>query len=257
MVGRSGAAILAPGGRARLLGDRLHLEAGDLRLESPGEPLVLEAAGARVDLESGILLAEEVRGGDAGAAALLFRQACAADDAAVVLRLLEGVARVRDATGASRDLSADRWVRVRRGVVESSGAVQGPPRWRGDGGWRRLEGFPKRLPEGSHPLGPPSGKVQVWEAVLRRARPSAYAGLLFEAEGKTWLLPVGSPLGTEGEWLRIRATLSGGWVRVQAGGFELLRCPLSTLPGRLDAAEGGFGIRVWGGEVEVREVRWR
>ena len=256
VLGQSAALSLREGSRIRVRqgpGEAATLLEGALWLEDPGEPLTLRAGGALVEVERAELLLETLSLPEASGASWV-REALAAGEGRVRLAVLSGSAHV----GALR-ISAGEEVLL---GSEGPGEVRplGPLPWRGAAGWRRMEGLPAPLKEGAHSLAP--GTLQdayVWEAVFRRMHPAAGASVRLAAGGQGWEVPLGAPLGAPGTPVRLRLEVRGGWVRLTAGSYEILRRPGQSLAGAagLDPADPRCGLKVWGGDLELAESRWR
>lgn len=245
VLGRASALTLKPGSRAQVTAEGVTLLEGALWLEDPGEPLTLQAGGSKVEVTQATLLLEM----GASPKVSFWLQEALASEGGARLVVLTGSARVK-----GTEVKAGEEMLLESGVVRPASALA----WRGDEGWKGWEGLPLRLKEGAHPLAPEALQDgYVWEALVRRLNPEAALGLRFAAGGKGWQVPLGAP--GAGALVRVRVEVRGGWVRLQAGGTEILRRPVEALQGKggLDPAEARCGLRVWGGELEVVEARWK
>lgn len=250
LAGRATAVTLRSGSRAEVIGTALKLMDGSAWVEDPGEPVEIRIPGGSISVTKGILLVEIPK----TEAAVWLRAACA-DEGGIRLLVVSGSALLIPDGGEP--------VAVTAGQEASLGAsgVDGPraaasPAWRGDGGWQRFQPMPMQWRDGVKVLAP-GAEAYVWEAVLRRSTPTATAGLRFRAAGRCWEMPLGAPLAQAEGWLRVRVEVRGGLARIRAGSYEMLREPLATLERKLDAVGGEPGLRVWGGDVEVSEARWK
>ena len=99
----------------------------------------------------------------------------------------------------------------------------------------------------------------VGEILLRKRTAEAGTDVLFQAGGRGWRIPLGAHLPSGDGWVRLRLERGQDSVRFLAGGREVLSVPPEALGSLLHPAPDApaFGIRAWGGDVEVREVRWR
>lgn len=248
LVGRTGRFTLRVGTRARLQGLEAVLGQGCLLVEGSGETLRVCVGEARVESSRGKVLVEA---GPAGPVAGWLRSAWAAAASGRVL-VLEGEAALARPDGAFLRLCAGEEADLAAGPVRPAS----PAPWRGEAGWEDLEGLPLRLGRESRILAP--GDLAgdfAWEALCSRLGPTASVGISFPAGGAGWELPVGG--AWTGEVLRVRVTCRHGWIRIEAGAREVLRCRFPDLPRRVGTGPAACGLRAWGGEVEVREARWR
>jgi hypothetical protein len=98
----------------------------------------------------------------------------------------------------------------------------------------------------------------IGEVLLRKGEDTAETALLFRAGGKGWQVPLGAHLAKGDAWVRFRLEVGGGHLRLLGGARELLNCPVERLSEHAYAAEAfPFGIQAWGGDMEVRQGRWR
>lgn len=244
VFGRSGSVTLKPGSHARLQGSELVLLEGSAWVEDPGEPLTLRAGEGTAQIEAGVFLLERV-----GPASFSWVPEALASEDGARLFVVSGSAKVGD-------LVVEAGMQIRLDSPEAPAPFAGLP-WRGDG-WQHLAGMPRRLGGGDHLLGPePPPESFVWELLFRRSDRSAAAGVTFPAGGQGWLVPLGGPLGEGTGWLRARLELRQGWVRLTAGSYEILRQPAEGLGLRLEPGKPQLGLKSWGGELEVKESRWK
>lgn len=95
----------------------------------------------------------------------------------------------------------------------------------------------------------------VAEILVQKRQSDAEGALLLGTGGELWL---GALLPSSG-WVRLRVEVSDEKVRVLAGSRECLSCRPEELPRLLYPGRGGaaLGLRAWGGNLEIREARWR
>lgn len=234
-IGRTGEVALEPGSTGRVEGVELVLESGSAWVESCGDPVRVRMADRLLELVDG---------------AALFRMA--------PRRTLSWIAEARAA-------DEDSFVQVARGrvrILEGPGAGTERVPEGGDvrdfRGWRPLLPGPLSVRDKNLALPIPEGQA-AWtaEILVRESVPSAEAALLFPAGGKPWEVPLGAYL--TGEWTRLRLEQRDGRVRLTAGRLEYFSVPLQGLSDKAYLAPGarGLALKVWGGNVEVREARWR
>lgn len=249
MVGKSGKLSLTPGSLARLENGKeerpgIHLERGTAWIEAAGEPIRLSMPGCGGILEvlEGEVLAQ-VSAPEAGIAALMLRSA-GADVGAWGLWVLKGEAKVLGPE--TRVLKAgDRLGNLQRKPLDFRG-------------WEEAAGGSRRLRDVVAVFSPPLSEPFVSEMLLAKRDPAAEAALVFSVGGKTWRMPLGAHLPAQGA-LRLRLEAGGDRVRLLAGERELFACA----PGRLgeiaypETAPAGWGLKVWGGELEVLGAHWR
>ena len=253
VLGRTCSLTLRQGSRLSIpASGEIALVEGALWLEDPGESFTVRVGGARISVESATLSLERTQ----RRTVAWLREASASEEGEARLCVLDGfVLILREGTPSLKVLAGQE-------ILFSSSGLRGPQpsgplTWRGDGAWQSFL-IPGRLGEGVHPLAPRDlSESYAWEALIRRVDPSAGAAVLFPAGGKGWRVLLGKPLEQEG-WLRVRVEVRGGWVLLQAGSYEILRRPVTTLAQGLSPAEDGIcGVRVWGGDLEVAKARWR
>lgn len=263
ILGQAGSLTLKGGSRLLIRrqgpAPELTLLEGALWLENPGEPLILRAGEAMVQVEDAVLLLERFpRARKTGA--LWLSEALASEvEAGARLCVISGTVLLRVEGQEERRLEAGQ-----EALLQAGGKLRVSPlgplslSWRGDQGWARPAGLPLRLEAGEHALAHPAREdAWAWEALLRRADPRAAASLCFVADGKGWQVPLGVPWGEPGKLLRVRMELRDGWVRLVAGPYEILRKPLAALPEMGEPGPAIWGLKVWGGSLEVVDSRWR
>jgi hypothetical protein len=254
-LGRAVAATLAPGSLLRWLpepGLVLALESGRLRLESPGESLTLAVGDLRVALAEG-----EIEAGldavSAPHAGLLLGSAWAGDEGIPYVRVLRGAVRVQvGERGPAQELQAGREARPDgAGGLSVLAAPAGGP-----SGWKTLGETSRTLKDGSLRFDlTPAGDYR-FEVLLRKRRATAECALGFVAAGVAYEIPLGSALGSGEGWTRLSVAVSGGWCRVTAGSRSVVSCALAQLPMKAYPSAGP-GLRAWGGDLELRDARWR
>jgi hypothetical protein len=128
--------------------------------------------------------------------------------------------------------------------------------WWGRGGWKGIVSTPVLLRDSARDFPEiPAGRDFVLEALVRKRDPSAELGLRIPFKGRTYEVPVGASLKGEG---RVRVEVASGCCLAWAGGDCLVRCRLEDLGDRASEGAGsGVGLRAWGGDLEIREVRCR
>lgn len=229
--GRTGQAVLEPGSKGRREGTDLLLEAGGLWVESSGDPVRIRVSGW-----DGCLVLED--------AAALIRMRAPKPSAWIAEAWAgpEAEPAVLVARGKVRGPAGREWV--------TGAEVPADPR-----GWRMLPGglFRERTLELA---GEGAGVVEV---LVRKRSREAEAALIFPCAGSGWQAPLGVQLPSDGRWIRIRLELGGRSARIQAGDREYLRASGPGLAGTFYAcpAPAVPTLRVFGGEVEVAEARWR
>jgi hypothetical protein len=250
MVGSAGQVAMAPGSRGCLDGSgSFRLEEGSAWVEAAGEPLRIALAGwdGTLELQDAEVL---VHAGPAPVVrASLFLGTAWGEEGAWGITVLRGEALVR-AGAETRRLTAGQALGV-------PAAIQDPRGWTcvPGGPWSVRDGLQAFLPSSQTGLGLPC----VAEIVLRKKDSAAEAALLFEAGGRTWQVPLGVHLPMARSWLRLRLELGGDRVRVLAGDTEILRCAAGALASFSYPVpeKAAWGLKAWGGDVEVREARWR
>lgn len=259
VLGRTASLTLKSGSRAVFgSGEELpRLLAGELWLEVQGERVALRTSDAEIETDGATLW----MGARQGAGLAWLREAHAGE-AGGLLIVLSGAAAVRVGQEGPIQVRAGEELALTPGAEPYRAA--GPPAWRGDGGWRRLlegEGLPRILPSGDHALVPETlPEAYLWEAVFRTRTSMPSVAVLFPAGpagGRGWQLPLGAAMADAPAGLRVSVRVREGWVRVQAGPYEVLSLPASALGNGLDAAGASCGLGVLGGEVELIECRWR
>ncbi len=236
---------LRRGGILRVGKQELTLEKGVLFVESHGERVTLRLGTLgtwKVEMDEGLLAAEVPA---APAFSWLLGEACAAEAPDVRLTLVRGLARLTGPTGARE---------IRAG--ESLGE---PLRWT-EAPWIPLAEGVSAVRDGARVFlkDPPEGGY-VFEALIRKRAASAEAGVLFQVLGRSWEVPVGGNLLAAKEgWSRIRVQADASGCSVALGGRLLVSCAAGQLERKLcGASERGVGLRAWGGDLEVRDARWR
>lgn len=248
MVGSAGQIAMAPGSRGRISGARaFRLERGIAWVAAVGEPLRITLMGweGTLEMEDADVLVH-VDSAPAARAGLFLGTAWGREGVWGV-SVLRGEVTVRSADGTRR-----------LGAGQVLGVL--PPSIRDPRGWRIVPGGPWAVRDGIQaflPSGP--GLPCVAEVLLRKKDSAAEAALLFEAAGRTWQVPLGVHLPVDRGWVRLRLELGTGKVRLMAGGEEVLSCRPEALPALSYPAAGKtpWGIKAWGGDVEIREARWR
>lgn len=249
-IGRSGSLSVRGASRVTVTGNRARLDEGILTVTARGETLEVGWEGGVLTLDEGEAMLE-VRE-EARASAALLRDAFA-DGAPRTARiwLLSGKARlVAGALPEPLFLEGGKAVRVSGGRVA---VLRLPPP--GGAGWTRSTDLPIVIRDAARDLAPPGLPEDYrWEAVLTRRTPEAAVALQFVAGGEGWRLPLGARLaGAPGDWVRVGVEVREGWARVEVGGQEIAFRPLAALKGQAEpAGVSAPGLRVWGGDVEVR-----
>lgn len=254
VAGRSVSLALRRGGALRVAeaggAVEIHLMGGTLHLESPGEPVRLLAGGVLVAFEEAELAAG-LEGAPGGDNAWLVRSALADEAGPFHLSVLSGEVRL-----LSRTLRAGQSVRVGGGILEEAPPVT----WRRSD-WQLLEGVRLVVRDAARTLlDSPPATGYVLEAMVRKRDAQAEMSLCFEALGRAWEVPVGANLlGVQDRWTRVRIEVGPWRTRLVVGGRELIRVPTAELPLKLSPRpeRKGVGLRAWGGDLEIRSVRWR
>jgi hypothetical protein len=257
-IGEASSLCLRKGGRLRMIRTSppsLRLASGSLWVETEGEALTLEAGDLSISLSRGALVAEVLDPSPARGAWLM-REALAGNPVPEVrVRVLEGEATLLSDGGNAARVLASGLSLARRGGAWVEG--QGPS-WPGP--WHPLgQGVLTLKDSGKVLLEDPPASGYVFDALVRKRRPSAELGALFEAGGRGWEVPVGSGLlpAREG-WTRLRIAVGGGRAKVSMEGREVLALPVDALDRKVrPRSERGVGVRAWGGNLEVCGARWR
>ena len=253
VLGDSVLAVLRKGALVRRGEDprSLSLEGGMLLLETPGERITLKAGSLTAEMDEGRLLTERRQPPGPGWGSLSSAQA--AEEDKILLRVLEGSARVSIPL-EQRTLKAGESVCLEGGRLVPA---EGPPDW-APPAWRDLEAS-CTVRDSTQILLPEAGSAYVFEALLRKRSPFAETGLVFQALGEGWEIPLGENLlpAREG-WRRLRLESGPGWCRAVVGGSLLVDSPATGLGLRLLKGKAqGVGLKAWGGDLEVRRARWR
>jgi hypothetical protein len=249
LLGLSAQFTLAPGSRGDLgSGGAFRLERGEAWAESAGELVHLRLAGWEGVLEFKDAAVAARVAGPASLGALLLNSAQASEEPAWALSVLRGEAVVREG-GVARTLAAG----------ASLGSLPPPGASRL---WQPLPGMPCRVRDAVRTLLPsaPSSSFIVEYLVRKRDR-TAEAAALFRAggNGKGRQVLLGAYLPSEGDWVRLRLENRSDRIRILAGDREVLACA----PGALEAFSypasetQAWALKAWGGDLEVREARWR
>jgi ferric-dicitrate binding protein FerR (iron transport regulator) len=169
---------------------------------------------------------------------------------------------------ASADAAPSWGVAVWEGEVRLSGPQGGeekllrpgaPP----PGAWRPSRRWTP-LPEAEGPLAqetrdfptPTPGEGYVLEMLLRKEAPQAELALRLRSDAGVHEILVGAYLPV-GAWTRVRMACREGWAQARVGGQVLASGPASSLDRSGLRVEGKApGLRVWGGRVDLKEVRW-
>lgn len=259
VLGRSASASFSEGASFRVEGASLHLASGRAWVDTPGEPVQIVVGPVRVLLDDA-----EVEAGwrqpapfDAASFPFMMGEAAAAEgegEGVLYVCVLRGEAMVEAAGGRTRLTAGQeaRWKAAGLVVgVCSSGSG------RKTFAWIELQGGTAR--DGSLAFAAqPHGDYRL-EFLVRKRSPLAESAVGFAAAGRPWEVFLGSAL-PEGEgWIRVAVEARGPSCRVVAGPQVLVDGPLSELvrkayPGPPSPA---LAVRAWGGDVEVRQARWR
>lgn len=242
-LGASRSITLAPRSLLRREGEAgrpvLSLDRGEALVETAGEPTVLLVADmpGRLELEDAAVRLSRAR---PAPMAVLLREAWAAGEP-WGFEVLRGEAV---------------WVEGASRTVLKAGVGRGSPVEDSLTSWTALPGSPWRIRDGFQRF---PGEPRRAECLVRKIDPQAETAVVFTAAGRPWEFPLGSHLPASRGWLRIRIEREDGWVRLTAGDRELFAAPASGLgalayPGIGGGGEG-WGIRAWGGDVEIREAR--
>lgn len=229
MVGATGEVSLAPGARGRLEGAVLLLEHGEARVETSLDPIRVSLEGWRFEILDG----EAVFRASPEALSLWMGSAWAAE--APPVTVIRGEVLV---LGEGR-------------VLKPVPGVWVPdPR-----GWKSLDGGAWR--DGEKVLLPEASRFTA-ELLVRKKSPNAEAFLLFRSEDRGWQAPLGAYLPTSGAWVRVRLEV-GERIRVLAAGREYFSAAPAGIQAKAYpwAGAGAFGLRAFGGDLEIREARWR
>ncbi len=252
--GASGLLTLCKGSRAELKvspeGREVLWESGGLLVESRGDSLRVRAGPLEVLLEDADLRIGE----GASPAAWSWMAEALAGESLPRVRILRGTARVR---AGGREVSLSAGQEAGADLIARPFALP-----TGRGGWKQLPGLPVRARDATLGLAEGlGGRDFVWEALVRRSDERTLFELLWSEGKQGWHMPFGhGTLGNAGPWIRLRLERRLGWVRVLAAGQEVLVLPASELSRcayPCPVLEGAPGIRVWGGDIEVGEARWR
>ena len=243
LAGRAILLELEPGGLAKCDKGELLLERGLLRIETPGEALVLRIGGLKAEMSQGILLAEALPVKTSG----LFREALAGEAPGARITLLSGSVRLETPEGSL--------------TLQPGQSYGGAPlAWPGKGVWTILAERQLSFRESSRTLlaSPPAGGY-LFEALVRKRQESAELGIRFAAGGKGWEVPVGANLLPTGEgWSRLRISAGSSACAISLGGRSLLSLLVLELSRNVVSAPSPeVALRAWGGEIEIREARWR
>ncbi len=260
VVGRSVLASIRQGGTLRVEGSRLELVSGALHLDSPGEAVSVQAASGLLALEDGEVSLELLR----KPGTLSWLASAYADQAeeAPWIRLVVWRGQASLVLGGEKtSLQAGQGVLMEGGRLTLDKSLRSAA-WRGLTGWVDLVHEPLVLKDSARDfLSVPhqdGKKGYVLEVLLRKRVPIAELSLRLSSEAGTFEFPVGAYLTASEQWTRIRLECQGGWCRASVGSSEIVSCAgtaLERMGLRMEA--GGVGLRAWGGDVEVKEVRWR
>lgn len=244
VLGSSVSASLSRGGMVAWDPEgRLVLESGELALESPGEPVRLRIGSLKAELSEGRLVAGFLPEPSDHA---WVASAWASEPGRPFVRVEEGKARVGD-----KEMSKGWEARlVPGGALEVVEAIPVPS------GWTVLSGIADVVRESRAALPVPAGELR-FEVLLRKGK-GAECALAFQVGGEAYEVMLGSALPEGGGWVRAAVEIRSGWCRATAGEEVLVDCPVADLPKRAyPVRDPGWGLRAWGGNVELRGVRWR
>lgn len=250
VLGRSVLAALRKGGVLDARGARPVLIRGALHLDAPGEAMTLKAGEALLTFEDASLTLE-IMGRPAPLAWLA--SVFAEDGAGVRVAVWRGSVEATIGGSPKTTLKEGQGALIQGGRLipeQTSG-------WRGTEGWMPLEPAPFSLRDAARELlhEPPQGYVL--EALVRKRLPVAELGVRMPGASGVYELPVGGSLQAAA-WTRLRLERRRGWHRISLGSSEVLSGPESRLRRAGALVEGkGVGLRAWGGDVEVKQVRWR
>lgn len=241
VLGESVCASLRQGSRLRLGLSPLEmtLEGGALLLESSGEAVMLRLGEIQATMTDGALAAEM----PPASVAWLLRDARASE--APRLTVLRGQALL----GTGQMLAAG----------QSLGQAAS---WQGSASWTRLlaNGEVAKVRDAARLfLQDPPEAGYVFEALVRKLERRAEAGLVFRAGGSGWEAPLGENLlPAQAGWSRVRIEAGQGWCMATVGMRKVVSRPVPELGRELaSSGERGVGLKAWGGDLEVREARWR
>lgn len=236
VVGRSVLASLRQGGILRAEGAKLELVSGTLHLDSPGETVSVQAGPGLLTLEDGEVSVELLP----KQAGLSWLASAHADEAPEV--------RITVWRGHAVLVTGQERTRLEKTAF--------PTAWRGLQGWTELESL--ILKDAVRDFLPASRREFVLEALVRKRVPIAELGIRLTSEAGTFEFPVGAYLQASEQWTRIRLECRGGWCRASVGASGIVSCPGAAL-GRLGqrVEDGGAGLHAWGGDVELKQLRWR
>lgn len=249
VVGRSVLVSLRRGSALAVEGPVLTLKRGACRVDAPGEAVSLKAGGSLLNLTDAAVSLEIL---EKTTSFSWLGSAHAAEEPEVRIAVWRG--RV-EAAGRTLDAGQGAMLRGQR-LIPDAQALE--TAWKGIGGWLALESVSLRNSIQEFLPYPPA-EGYVLEALVRKRVPTAELGLRLPAADGVYEFPLGALLPpSEAAWTRLRVECHRGWCRAAAGQAELVSCPLSDLGNTGRRAEGqGVGLRAWGGDVEVKEVRWR
>jgi hypothetical protein len=236
VAGPCGEILLSVGSEGRWEAGDLHLARGTAWVEACGAPLRIFAEGleGHVEVTEGRVVLQH---GQAPGTAFWMASACAGEDAW----------RIGVSEGEAFLVTGTRRQRLTGGM---EGLPADPRRWSREA--------PFQLRDAVRAFSVPEGFF-VGEILLMKRVREAGADVLFRAGGRGWRLPLGAHLPEGKGWVRLRLETGPGGIRFLAGGREVLRVPVSGLPSMLHASDEApaFGLKAWGGDVEVKEARWR
>lgn len=250
-LGTAALVTFRAGTRARVDPDAraVRLEGGTLCADTRGESLRVEAAGILMESEDGVWSVEtDASAGLAG----WMRSAWAGTSGTVRVAVSRGRV-VLTWDGRTETLAAGETASLRDGRLEKGRGVAWAP-----GGWVVLEA-PATVRDGVVELGVPAGAYEI-ELMACRRDPRAEVALRLGAGGgagpAVHEIPVGSAWKGTG-WVRLRLAVGGGRCQASAGTVLLVEGSLVNLR-RWPVSPGAApGIRVWGGDLEIRGARWR
>lgn len=239
VLGPTSEAALAPLSRGGLSQDgRFRLEEGRAWVESSGDPIRISLAGWDGALE--------------------------VSDGAVGLAVRP--ARVSFQMGEAWAGEESWGITVVRGNVKAGDRILSAGESLGSGapkedfrGWKALpkaEGAFRDSARALQEAGVPPSYTA--EFMVRKKQVEAEGALRFRAGGKAWEFLLGEQMPSSG-WVRVRLEVSPARVRLLAGGRECLAAAPERLGALIYPSDAGeaLAVRAWGGDLELKEVRWR
>jgi hypothetical protein len=248
LLGSSALVSLRAGGRV-LLDPPAHavtLQQGALHADTRGDRLAIRVGEVLLEAEEATLCAEVLEGRTPPFSWLAAAHADEVPALSVVVRRGRISLRAGDLLLALQEGEGGVW---RQGRFD-----RGTPACWEPAPWRKLD-VPALLRDGVLELPVPSGGYLI-EMLVSRKDPRAELGLRLAAGGRVFEIPVGSAWRGAG-WTRLRLAVGGGRCRASVGGVPLVDSALEALGRWPEAAGKEPGIRAWGGDLEIRDVRWR